>query len=526
MASTAISNTCSETEFAAHVDEISAAPDNCKQLLDLLSEEHPVYRQRGTNTTVRMRGWTLIALSRWPLPDAALVFVLEELDTGVDAYLVAAAARALRSYRLRSPAFAPFVMRALTNIRYRNEPVSFDEYGAFGTADDTSPVKELLLTLTWLGPNAANVLAEVKTLCSKRGGLTGKLLTDVKLALKAITQKKEQPDGLQTGDCCNLPADMGQMLFRTEGSRIDPAAIGETVFEDQDDERITFNEFFLGHPSIVVFFYTRCDNPLKCSLSVAKLARIQEMLVSAGMSEQVRTAAITYDPDFDLAGRIRAYGENRSVCLNEGNRMLRSVNGMTPITRHFKLGVNFIESLVNRHRLEVFVLDRRGRIAASFERLHWDEQEVVTQTAAILSETAAGSLDDKTVTSKRSALSGLSAPLFSVLVAFFPKCPICWAAYLSVLGVGGLIQVPYYPWLQPIFIIAMLLSLLSIWLRSRSTGRKGGFYMVAAGSAIILISRLGPGFESVALWGIVLMAAGSLLSTLPFAAGKYARLTG
>jgi hypothetical protein len=38
-----------------------------------------------------MRGWILIALSHVGLTDAALLFVLEELDTGRDAYLVAAA---------------------------------------------------------------------------------------------------------------------------------------------------------------------------------------------------------------------------------------------------------------------------------------------------------------------------------------------------------------------------------------------------------------------------------------------------
>ena len=38
---------------------------------------------------------------------------------------------------------------------------------------------------------------------------------------------------------------------------------------------MTFKDFFHGQPSIVVFFYTRCDNPMKCSLTVAKLARVQ-----------------------------------------------------------------------------------------------------------------------------------------------------------------------------------------------------------------------------------------------------------
>ena len=53
--------------------------------------------ERGAAAIVRMRGWVLLAMARAGVSDAALVFVLEELDTGIDPYLVAAAARALRS---------------------------------------------------------------------------------------------------------------------------------------------------------------------------------------------------------------------------------------------------------------------------------------------------------------------------------------------------------------------------------------------------------------------------------------------
>ena len=116
----------SEEQFAALVDALAARPDRREQLTDLLRESHPIYDQRGTAATVRMRGWILLALARVGVSDAQLLFVLEELDTGADAYLVAAAARALRSYPSPAAAFAPFVMRAINNIRYHDEPVSFD----------------------------------------------------------------------------------------------------------------------------------------------------------------------------------------------------------------------------------------------------------------------------------------------------------------------------------------------------------------------------------------------------------------
>ena len=156
--------------------------------------------------------------------------------------------------------------------------------------------------------------------------------------------------------------------------------------QDQDGELLKFFEFFSGCPSIVVFFYTRCDNPMKCSLSVTKLARVQTLLDAQGLARRIRTAAITYDPEFDRADRLRVYGKDRAVRMDENHRMLRAIEGNDALREYFELGVNFIESLVNRHRIELYILDAAARIAVSFERLHWDEEQVATRAVETLKE--------------------------------------------------------------------------------------------------------------------------------------------
>jgi protein SCO1 len=374
----------SEPQFAALVDALTADPGRCGQLTDLLREDHPIYHQRGAATIARMRGWVLLALARAGVSDAALIFVLEELDTGIDAYLVAAAARALRSYPNPSEKLAPFVMRALTNIRYRDEPVCFEHYGEYAVSSSgTSPVRELLMTLAWLGPRARGVLPELESLRAERGGLAAKYRIDIDRALHAI-RSADQAD--EPGSCCGPPGGLGNMVSRPLNSRGGVQTIEAAVFEDHGSDRITFQEFFRGQPSIVVFFYTRCDNPLKCSLTVTKLARIQKLLEAQGLADQIHTAAITYDPAYDLPERLRVYGRDRGVVMNAHHRMLRATDGMDALCAHFRLGVNFIESLVNRHRVESYILDAEGRIAVSFERLHWDERQVVSRAIEVLKE--------------------------------------------------------------------------------------------------------------------------------------------
>src|SRR5262245_55416352 len=119
----ATTSALSEREFEALVETLSCDPNRRPELIDLLRENHPIYAQRSAAAIVRMRGWILVGLTKVELTDDALLFVLEELDTGRDAYLVAAASRALRSYPKPVAAFAPFVMRAIANIRYHDDYV-------------------------------------------------------------------------------------------------------------------------------------------------------------------------------------------------------------------------------------------------------------------------------------------------------------------------------------------------------------------------------------------------------------------
>lgn len=505
----------SEDEFAALIDTISTDPDRCDELADLLREQHPIYEQRGAATVVRMRGWILLALARVGVSDKNLLFVLEELDNGIDAYLVAAAACALRSYHSPRAAFAPFAMRALTQIRYRDEPLSFAEYGAYAVGnEDTSAVRELLKTLAWLGPHARAVLLELEALSAERAVAFSKRLSS-ELDQTLATIRAEDALDVPSDDCCALPETLASKLSWLRRSAGSSESIDSVIFEDQDSVRISFKEFFHGRPSILVFFYTRCDNPLKCSLTVSKLAEIQRLLADRGLADQINTAAISYDPEFDLPKRMQVYGHDRGVRFDTQHRILRSIEGFAALREHFKLGVNFIESLVNRHHIEAYILDDEGKVAVSFERLRWEEKEVVDCATAILKEAGAAS-EASEVSVKPRRVTGVSTPIWGTLaslgVAVFPKCPVCWAAYLSMLGIAGLNQIPYAPWLQPLLVVAMLINLASVWVRGWLTGRMFGSYLVSAGVLTILLSKMWPTWEKVAIVGVILTFAGSFLS--------------
>ena len=179
--------------------------------------------------------------------------------------------------------------------------------------------------------------------------------------------------------CCGggtAPAPHGPL--ETTPARGDPADIGAVVLEDHDGRRTTFAEWFGPAPAVVAFFYTRCPNPNKCSLTVSKLGALARQLAGRG----VRVAGITYDPGFDDSSRLRGYAEARDVPLGADVALLRPVEGIAPLQGHFALRVGYVGSIVNRHAIELFLTAPGGAVVRECSRAQWDVDEVAEVAAA------------------------------------------------------------------------------------------------------------------------------------------------
>jgi protein SCO1 len=332
----------------ALIDKVRREPAQRTALVDFLRDEHRIHRNRSAVDVVRLRGFVMQVFGDVGLPDEALSFVLEDLESSTDAYAVAAAARALRGWTAPSIQVRSLLLRALENVRGRDEYVSFAAYAAVGDSGaGTTASEEVEATLRWLDTT------------------TG-------------------ADTAHTACCCGASEHARGVSRFDEADRTPPAAILRLELEDQDARTITFGELLTERPSVVAFFYTRCDNPRKCSLTIEKLGRLKASLAAAGLSKKVRLAAITYDPLFDSPSRLKAYALARHFVPDEDNRVLRAKRGMPALQDYFSLGVNYVHSVVNRHRVELYVLDANARVAASFVRLEWDEQKVLEEVARIL----------------------------------------------------------------------------------------------------------------------------------------------
>src|SRR5262249_9421850 len=89
----------------------------------------------------------------------------------------------------------------------------------------------------------------------------------------------------------------------------------------------------------------------------------------------------------------------------------------------------FGPSTVNRHQIELFVLDRSGRIGVTFQRAQWEVDRVVDEAVALL---------DKRKQHRMSGLRIVGRLCGVLILALVPKCPLCWWAYVSAGGLGAL----------------------------------------------------------------------------------------
>jgi protein SCO1/2 len=359
----------SDDDVEALVAAVAAEPARRDELVALLREDSAVFAGRGSVAATRRRSWIIASFATVGLPPTALPYVLEDLESEVDPFAVAAAAHAVGGLAVPTPAVAAVLVDALVRLRARDDTVSLASLRpSWPVARPTTVLGELLTAIGQVGGAASG---QRDRLIRLRGEHASTWSTPVRRQLDAVIA------GLPH-DCCAAQADRsgdpaGDAFVATD---VDLAAV---ELEDQDGVPLTFDALLAGRRAVVAFFYTRCPNPNKCSLTISKLAELQGLLEADGLADRVRIAAITYDPGFDRPERMRRYGHSRGLRFTGSVRMLRATTGHELLRRHFGLRVGYVGSIVNRHAIELFLVDAGGAITTTWARAQWDLSDVRSQ---------------------------------------------------------------------------------------------------------------------------------------------------
>ena len=125
------------------------------------------------------------------------------------------------------------------------------------------------------------------------------------------------------------------------------------------------------------------------------------------------------------------------------------------------------------------------------------------------------STPDKKIWQQVSKQSARTVPsiLLGILIAFFPKCPLCWAVYMSMFGSIGIAKLPYMPWLLPVMLVCLLFH---IAMQYRTIPLKGPmpFSGSVLGATCLLLARfVFPEMKWLLIAGMFFIIAGSLFGT-------------
>ncbi|MCX6319181.1 MAG: SCO family protein [Bacteroidetes bacterium] len=503
-----------EDAIGVYIDLFRNERTASKYLVPLLEESHPVYEGRSQYAIARIRGYLFAAMETTVITPAGLAFIADELQNGRHAYSTAGAAKALRAVKTLAPECFEWLQRAILNIRGHDDIICFDAINPQRPFQHpTTALQELFVTYAHFGGAAKAALPVLQAFYEDPYGDFNKQTKEgIAAAITRITNSEAMP----TADCCDGFAEYKFSNTMAGTSYAVKRKMKHVKLEDQSARQYSWKELTEKKITAVAFFYTRCNNPNKCSLTVSKLSYLQQAIRQRGLTDKVQVLGISYDPDYDTCNRLQEYGRQRGMEFTGEAKLLRASEGYDTLKKYFALQVGYSSSIVNHHAVELFLLNEEGTVIQSFSRTDWD-----IETVAAAMETAAmqpvkrPSLVKRTVSAMGLALVSMLNALVPIVVAFFPKCPICWAVYMSAFGIGGLQSLPYSPWLKPVFIALMVINLVVLYIRGKRRKMYLPLYLSIAGSALVLLRMQydQPLFTYV---GMALLLVSSLLNSFDF----------
>ena len=258
-----------------------------------------------------LRGHIYAAIAESSAPIECLVPAREDLRTSSSPYVLAGIARVLRSACV-GPAWLEDIEAAKSRIQYADlyPEFRFDSLPRSCCAERTC-FQELEATLSQIRVNGCRDSAALK------GEVAEPLIVPI-----------------------IVPTD---------------AAFFSVALEDQDSERMILDDLIKEKPVVLALFYTRCMNPVKCSLTISRLAHCAEVEPKLGY------VGMTYDPEYDTPYRLRVYGTDRNMSFESNTRLVRVAGDWSVVEEALELKTGYGATTVNVHAREVFLMARDRR---------------------------------------------------------------------------------------------------------------------------------------------------------------------
>jgi protein SCO1/2 len=155
-------------------------------------------------------------------------------------------------------------------------------------------------------------------------------------------------------------------------------------YTDQDGQTGVLASL-MNKPVVIAFFYTRCQTAAKCSMTVSRMAMLQQTLRDRHLESRARLLAITYEPQFDTSERLHRFGADRGLAFGPDAKALRiEADDLRRLVDMIEAPVNYNAGWVNTHGVELTLFDGRGGLVRRYHTVGWTNAAVATDLKRVI----------------------------------------------------------------------------------------------------------------------------------------------
>lgn len=133
-----------------------------------------------------------------------------------------------------------------------------------------------------------------------------------------------------------------------------------------------------GKALVINFIFTRCAMPNMCPAATQRMARLQEAVEAANLTKEVQLVTISFDPEFDTPGVLKAYADARGIDHGNYHFLTGPRQAIVDLIRQFGIVV-YPENGTLNHTMSTLMTDDKGQILYRKDGSRWSVEGFVEQ---------------------------------------------------------------------------------------------------------------------------------------------------
>ncbi|MFZ9978411.1 MAG: SCO family protein [Opitutales bacterium] len=176
--------------------------------------------------------------------------------------------------------------------------------------------------------------------------------------------------------------DKGRMVTRMPNELMPNMALWD------QDGRLVMKKDLLGHSIALNFIFTSCRVARMCPASTACMKSLGDRLAKDPAAAGIRLVTITFDPETDSPGQLRAYADGYGIDHARHRFLTGDAGQIKDLLRHYGIQTLRDDGTIV-HNAALIVITPEGRIAFRNEGPSFDAEEIARRLLSL--EGGAGS---------------------------------------------------------------------------------------------------------------------------------------